>query len=313
MNKSLKVAFFGTSDRSIPILEALHKNYSLNLIITKTDSLFGRKKTLKETQVKTWAKENRVNFVTINKADQSWKNQVVEQLISSNVELGIVADFSFIIPKTIINTLKFGIINIHFSALPKYRGASPIQFSILNGDKESAITYYLMDEGMDTGKIIKVVPFMINSDATTQDLYNETFLLASKNLAEVISGYIRQELIPYEQPSEGISYTYSKSRPKSTLIYKDDARITKEMSARETYNAIRAFNPWPIAFLKIQDFAEFEAFNLKKYQLKHPKYKDLTVKIFEATLENNFVTPETVQVEGSNKISFKDFINGYFI
>ena len=126
----MNVAFFGTSDRSINILNSLNENFDLVLCVTKNDTVVGRKKEIRETQVKTWTKKNNTPYLTISSAKKE-KNNIIKTLKEHKVDIAVVADFSFIIPEEIINTPQYKMINIHFSLLPKYRGASPVQHAII--------------------------------------------------------------------------------------------------------------------------------------------------------------------------------------
>ncbi|MBU1970609.1 methionyl-tRNA formyltransferase, partial [Patescibacteria group bacterium] len=120
-----KVAFFGTSDRSLSLLESLKNNFELVLCVTKAQVLVGRHQIAQEPAVKRWANTNGVNLVTINKSLIREIDTIIEQIKSSKAEVGVVADFSFMLPPQIINIFPRGLINVHFSLLPKYRGASP--------------------------------------------------------------------------------------------------------------------------------------------------------------------------------------------
>src|SRR3990167_8094704 len=208
----MKVAFFGTSDRSIPILESLKKNFELVLCVTKDDVKVGRHQTLKEVEVKRWAKNNRVNYLTISSTNAGIKEKVVNALNEQNVELGVVADFSFILPEKIINTPKHKLVNIHFSLLPKYRGASPIQFAILNKDKSTGITFYIVDKGLDTGKIIFQKEFELVESENSGELYRRLFNEAALELPRVIIDYTKGTIKPKRQNENNATYTFSKTK-----------------------------------------------------------------------------------------------------
>ena len=152
----MNVAFFGTSDKSLPILNTLKEGFNLSLCITKADTKVGRRQELKESGVKTWAKGNNVDYLCIDSIETSQK-EIIKKLKKNDIKIGVVADFSFMIPIEIIETPKHGLINIHFSLLPKLRGASPVQHAILKGLDETGITYYLMNERMDTGDILRQI------------------------------------------------------------------------------------------------------------------------------------------------------------
>jgi methionyl-tRNA formyltransferase len=245
----VNVAFFGTSDRSTPILEALKgdSNVNLALCITKSDTKVGRNQTVRETEVKKWAQKNGIDFVTSESIKKD-SQKIIEQLQYSKVDLGLVADFSFIIPEEILNAPKYGIINIHFSLLPKWRGAAPVQFAILNGDESTGITYQLTAKAMDRGNVIYQIGYKTADNETSDELYEKLFHIAADNLPKVIAGYLDKTLLLKEQDETNATYTYSPSHPGRTFIFKEDAKIDWAKSPVEIERAVRAYKPWPIAW-----------------------------------------------------------------
>lgn len=320
MNKNIKIAFFGTSDRSIPILDSLKSSFDLALCVTKEDTKFGRHQVLKETKVKFWAKENNINYLTINDLKEDNTQTVVKKLKELKVDIGIVADFSLIIPKDIINATKHKLINIHFSLLPKYRGASPIQFAILNGDEKTGVTYYVMDKNMDTGNILNQIEYKLTDTETSGQLYANLFLIAAQNLPKIITQYIDGALNPLLQDKSKATYTYSKTHPKSTFIYKEDAKINWQSgSIYEIERQIRAYNPWPIAWTILSELENNEKIGIIHLKQENKQLNNLKVKIFEAKIiDGKFKNQlkkvlriEKIQVEGKKVLTWKQFANGY--
>jgi len=322
--KKLKVAFFGTSDRSVPILNTLHENFDLVLCVTKSDVTFGRHQDKKPTGVKKWAQENGVKFVTIdsfkakgNDEDDagsganSGLEKVLSQLRSVNVQYGIVADFSFIIPNELIEFFDKKLLNIHFSLLPKYRGASPVQSAILNGDEVTGVTYQLVAEKLDAGDIISQIGYNVTSAETSGDLYRILFELSAENLPKVLEEYHEGRCNLIKQDEEAASYSLSPSHPKSTYIFKEDALINWKEAADVVERKVRAYNPWPIAWTYLKELEKNKRLAHKVVLKKHVD-KELKVKIFEIEInEDKKLLIETLQVEGKSKFSWNDFNNGY--
>ena len=311
----MKVAFFGTSDRSIPILESLKKNFELVLCVTKDDVKVGRHQILKEVEVKKWAKNNRVNFLTIDSMNAEMTEKIISTLKFQSVEIGIVADFSYIIPESVINIPKYKLVNIHFSLLPKYRGASPVQFAILNGDKSTGITVYIVDKGLDTGKIIFQKEFELVESENSRELYRRLFNEAALELPRVIIDYTKGTIKPKRQNENNATYTFSKTNPKTTFILKEDALINWDETAEKNYRVIKAFNPWPIAWTYLRELKNKrtkELLNIPKYTLRTGKSENIKIKIYDAKQENGRLKILELQVEGGKKISWGDFLNGYF-
>lgn len=306
----MNIAFFGTSDRSIPILKSLKNNYNLKLVITKKDSKFGRKQTLKPTEVKVWAQENDVEIFEI----ENFKEQklILETLINARqIQLAVVADFSFMIPESTINTLPYGVINIHFALLPKLRGASPVQHAILNDEEFTGVTYYLMDKGMDTGKIIYQFEHKINPNLNSADLYQEMFQEAAAQLKSVIVDYINKTLVPRKQDHTKATYTYSPTHPKNTFIYKEDAKIDWTQSKRSIFRVIKAYSPWPVAWTTFNEIILSEL--IEDYEIKTNIKPTLKIKINDADFIENRLIIKTVTVEGYKQMEFREFLNGFFV
>lgn len=308
--KTTKIIFFGTSDRSIPILNALKENFQLVLCVTKKDSKIGRKQITKETEVKKWCIENKIDFLELDSLKDVNLEYVLEKIKNIKPEYGLVADFSYIIPKKIIDSIPGGIINIHFSLLPKYRGASPVQFAILNGNEITGVTYYLLDEGMDTGDVIFQLEYKIESNFTSEELYDILFKISAEKLPDVLNKFIKKELIPYPQYHESATYTISKNYPKKTVIFKEDALINWGDDPKKIERMVRAFNPWPIAWTNLEDIENINCF-IEKIQLKDHVDKSLKVKIFKLHLASDKLQIDELQVEGKRRISWDEFKNGY--
>lgn len=301
----MNIAFFGTSDRSIPILNSLkNSKHNLVLCVTKNDVKIGRNQTLKPTAVKTWAEENRVNYLTTDSLKTGTNEQIKTAISEQNIELGIVADFSFMIPEEIYELPKHKILNIHFSLLPKYRGASPVQFAILNQDKKTGISYQVIVREMDAGPLIYQSEYELDGTETTDSLYTVLFEIAAKELPIVIENYINDDYKVIHQEGSEISYTYSPSHPKNTHIFKEDAQIDWSGDSKSIDAMVRAFNPWPIAWSTLGEICDF-------FKVECNKSPDLRVKIYKSKIENGEFVIEEIQVEGKRKQSFKKFKNGY--
>lgn len=312
----LKVAFFGTSDRSRPILESLKENFDLALCITKKDTRVGRKQVIKESGVKKWAKENGVDFVEIDSLREYNLERVLQKLKALNIEYGIVADFSFIIPVQVIEFFENNrILNIHFSLLPSYRGASPVQFAILNGDETTGITIQLVGKRLDAGAIIYQIGYKLTNNETSGELYNTLFEISADKLPQILQDYATGKITPLPQDEEKATYTYSPSHPTHTQIYKEDAKINWKEDKNLIERKIRAFNPWPVCWSTLKELENNPALTNSKIKLKKHLNKDLTIKIYEAELaaesKDEKIQINTLQLEGKNIISWKEFENGY--
>jgi len=313
MKKKLNVVFFGTSDRSISILKALKRNFNLLLCVTKTDTKVGRNQEKRETAVKKWAIKNSIKFSEVSSLKDKDLEQVVKQIEKLKPDFGVVADFSYIIPPEIIKIFGTRLINIHFSLLPKYRGASPVQFSILNHDKMTGITFHIVDERMDSGNIISQIGYKICGKETSGELYDILFKIASDKLPEILEKYSLSQITPLPQDKESATYTFSKTHPKSTYIYKEDAQINWDQKPEEIERLIRSFNPWPIAWSYLKDLEKTKRLSEGKINMKETVNKNLKVKIYSSDIVEEKLSIKELQIEGKNKMTWEDFKNGYLV
>ena len=309
--KKLKIAFFGTSDRSLSILESLHSNFSLVLCVTKSDTKVGRNRELRETAVKKWAREQGVRYVEIRSLRDYDLKTVLENLQKHKPDYGVVADFSYIIPEDIIKFFGGKLINIHFSLLPKYRGASPVQFAILNGDETTGVTYQLISKRMDAGDILSQIGYKMNQTETSGDLYETLFHVAADKLPEVILGYCSGSIKPMPQNEDNATYTFSRTHPHNTFIFKEDGLISWKNDPKSIHQKIRAFNPWPIAWTYLKDIQDAGCLATGKIKLRDHVDGELTVRIYSAHMEKDKISIDDLQVEGKKVMSWKEFENGY--
>lgn len=211
----------------------------------------------------------------------------LEKIKELNPDLVIVASFGKIISKKILEIPKYGCLNVHGSVLPKYRGPSPIQTAILNGDKETGITVMLMDEKIDHGKTISNSKLPISSKTTYQELNRKLAQLGIKLLLETIPEWIKGEIKAKEQDHSKASYT--------KMLKRQDGKINWNKPAQEIERQIRAFDPWPgtFTFIKKGD-------------------KKIRVKILEAELsKDNQLIIKKLQPEAKKPMSFEEFKKGY--
>jgi len=268
----------GTPEFGEIILEGLVKNdYKPILVITAPDKSVGRKQILTSTPVKKIAKKYNIPVV-----------HQPEEVKKIKPDLIIVAAYGQILPKEILEIPKYGCLNVHPSLLPKYRGASPIQTTILNGDKETGVTIILMDEKMDHGPILgqRELEFSIFNFQFSK-LHDKLAELGVKLLIETIPKWINGKIKP--KPQDESKATYTK------VLKKEDGKVDWSKSAQEIERQVRAFYPWPGAF----------------FFIKH-KGKILRVKILKADIsKEDKLIIKKIQPEGKKPMSFEEFKRGH--
>src|SRR5437588_4185573 len=226
----MRIVFFGTGDFAVPGLEAVREHTVL--VVTQPDRPSGRGMNLQPSPVKLKAIEL---GQPIEKPDKTRNPEFIKRIKDLQPDFLLVAAYGQILPQALLDTARHGGINIHGSILPKYRGAAPIQRSILNGETETGVTLMQMDKGMDTGDIILIVKTPIDRFETYGELQHRL---------SHIGAYLVREMLPrletglyprMSQPSEGATIA-----PK---VRKEEAELRFEQSAQEAYNRFRAFTP----------------------------------------------------------------------
>ena len=293
----MKIIFFGTPKEVIPVLENLTKYGNVTAVVTAPDQKSGRKQLLTPPPVKIFAeKHNMQIFQPENK--QSLKSL----LLHLTSDLFIVAAYGKIIPPEALSIPTYGAINIHPSLLPQYRGATPIQTALLNGDEKSGVTFIKMDEQMDHGPIIHQIPFTLEKTDTCNWLMQTMFAQAAILLPSLIENYVAGKLTPQPQDENKATYTKIITRQDGYI----DLSVLEKLAPLEIRNwkseidrKIRAYYPWPTVWTKVK---------IKNQEIR---IKLLPSSVIADKTKQSQTTPFFLQVEGKKPMNFKDFLNGY--
>jgi len=196
----MKILFLGTPDSAVPILEKLITTQNQVVgVITQPARKSGRGLDLKDSAVSEFAKQKGLKVFSSEKLD---KEYFAQNLKSLDADMAIVVAFGQILSKEILAELKFGWINIHYSLLPKFRGAAPVQRAILQGENETGISFFAIEEGLDTGPIIKCYPYALSDSSTTDSVLQELNILATQKIEEIITGIQNGSFEPVNQSGE---------------------------------------------------------------------------------------------------------------
>ena len=306
----MKIVFFGTPDYVLPVLVKIHKSFvsgpgksPIVAVVTQSPKPMGRKQILTYTPIDKWAHEHKIN--TYYNPEDLLKEKV-------KFDLGIIADYGKIISKKVIGLFANGILNIHFSMLPKYRGASPVQAAILSGDEEIGVTIFKIDELLDHGPILSQFTEEILPPDTWGSLKIRLFERAKEVLIELIDPYLRGKIKLREQNHGEATYTTLVKKehgfiPPNYLKYalegkslKEDWKIgfIKDFSLAPSPSSlekfIRALDPWPQAWTNV---------TIGKGTKR--------LKMIKSHLEEEKLVLDEVQLEGKNPVSWKKFKMGY--
>ncbi len=304
----MKIAFFWTWEFSKNILNGIlkYKEIEVPLIISQPDRPVWRKKIIQETPVKKIAKENSIE---IQQPDSFKNNEDIKNLlISLNLDFIIVVAYGKIIPKDILDIPKYGCINIHWSILPKYRWASPIQESIKNWDKETWLTIMYMNEKMDEWDILKIEKINIDKEDKTINIFEKFEKIWPKLLVDTLKWILSWEIKWQKQNDRKATYCQK--------IIKTDwlVSFSKETSD-EIYNKFRAYNSWPeiysfyndkkIIFKDCEILEENNLENINIWQVVKLNKKTIWV----ACSDKKILILKQVKLEGKKTMDILSFVN----
>ena len=286
VNNNLSFIFFGTPTVASKTLAILKDNgYIPSIIITSPDTKSGRGLMIQETPVSLWAKENNIKCFKPIKIDNDFIKYLNDYLISEkiNIDLQIVVAYGKILPEILINNHKFGTLNIHYSLLPLYRGASPLESALLNGDEKTGVCIQQMAYKLDSGNILFEEKISIDTQDTKEEIREKLISIGANNLVKLIPNIINNNLKPKIQ-AEGLA-TYCKK------IKKEDGEISINDNQKDNWNKNRAFEGWPGVFFFI-----------------NKGNRILRIKIVEAKYENNSFVIKRVIPEGKKDMSYEEFL-----
>jgi len=229
----VQTIFFGSPEFAVPCLEALHDISDIAVVISQPDRPAGRGLAMRPPAVKKRALELGLDVWQPTKVRTA---EFAEKLRALDVDVAVVVAYGRILPRAVLDAPRTGCVNVHASLLPRWRGAAPIQWSIVHGDEETGVTLMQMDEGMDTGPVLGTVstPIARNDDAAT--LSDRLSKMGAELLREQLPRYVAGDLTPEPQESAATI---------APLLKKEHGRIDWNKPARAVHNQIRGMNPWP--------------------------------------------------------------------
>jgi len=304
----MKIVFFGTANEALPILEALKKQHEILAVVTKPDAEAGRSQDLQESPVSALAKDLKLNILKPETVKDN--PEFLQQLRNLNADIFVVVAYGKILPAEIINLPKFKTINIHFSVLPKYRGPSPIQFALLNGDGQTGTSVFLLDQKIDDGPILASENVEIEPDDNYFTLSDKLARLSARLINQVIADYTGGKITPLPQDEAGASYT--------KIISKADGKVDWGKSAGEIYNQFRAFYIWPGIWttwngkiLKVTDCIINADLRIEHGSTDVYGSGTVLEGGIVACGNNTFLQIKQLQLEGKSEVAIGDFLNGY--
>ncbi len=323
----MKVIFMGTPDFAVSTLEYLYKaGHEISLVVTQPDRPKGRHGEAQKSDVRIAAEKLNIPVITPLKirTDEEAK-QLLRELAPDVI---VVTAFGQILPQEILDIPKYGCINVHASLLPKYRGAAPIQWAVLNGDEESGVTTMLMDAGLDTGDILMTKKLRLDKKETGGSLFDKLAALGGELIVETLEALEKGTLT--RTPQDASLAT------KVGLFTKSSGLIDWSRPAVEIERQIRGLNPWPSAYtflsgkqLKLWDATVLTAEDIKGYDLQEVSDfetdrdsersdREKSAKLFSdrkklliAFCGADYLKLNELQLEGKKRMTAEDFLRGY--
>ena len=295
----MRIVFMGTPEFSVNVLEGLLEKYEVVLVVTQPDKLVGRKQTLEYSPVKKAALQHGLSVFQPIKIKDDY-----QAVLDAKPDIIITAAFGQFIPNVILNYPKYGCVNVHGSLLPKYRGGSPIQTSIINGEKETGITIMYMASKMDAGDIIaqRSIPILPEDDNGT--MFDKLSVLGRDLLLETLPSIFEGTNVRSPQDEEKVTYAYN--------ITHNDQFINWNKTSDEIVNFVRGLAPNPTALTSINGTI-IKVFKAKKVSDEVSGVPGEVIKLNKELLvctSNGVVSILELQQAGKNKMDAKSFLNG---
>ncbi|MDI6777210.1 MAG: methionyl-tRNA formyltransferase [Syntrophales bacterium] len=301
-----KILFMGTSEFAVPSLAILVKNgYPIVGVVTQPDRPRGRGKMVQPSPVRIFAEENHLSVI---QPEHVRDKEFLSAFRSLSPDMVVVAAFGQILPGEIIGTPEMGCINVHPSLLPKYRGAAPINWALIQGGEKTGVTIILMDEGLDSGDILLQEETLIGTEETFGELHDRLSEMGAelllKTIGTIVEGTVRRI------PQDASAATYVRR------LNKEDGCVCWDTNVRDIANLIRGLSPSPGAYTFLEG-KKLKIFAVKgeETSVTEPAGKIVreTEKGLQVAAKNGYIYLHDVQLENRKRMSVHDFLRGYRI
>ncbi|OWR13388.1 methionyl-tRNA formyltransferase [Chryseobacterium sp. VAUSW3] len=305
--KSLKVIFFGTPEFAKTSLQAIHQSqHKIVGVVTVADKASGRGQKIHESPVKTFAVEN---HLPVFQPEKLRNPEFLKSIKDLKADVFVVVAFRMM-PKVLFEMPKLGTFNLHASLLPDYRGAAPINYAVINGEKKTGATTFFINERIDEGNILLQQEIEISPEENAGELHDRLMEMGAKLVVETLDGLAENSI--EEKPQPDVEH------PKNAFkIFKEDTRIDWTKDAETVHNFIRGMSPYPCAFttLKIGGDEKILKIYKGKFEVlphgKTPGSIEIDKHSFKIFAKNGIYYPEELQLEGKKRMNLKDFLNGF--
>ncbi|MBO5853071.1 MAG: methionyl-tRNA formyltransferase [Clostridia bacterium] len=301
----MNIIFMGTPEFAVPTLKSLvNSSYNVVGVFTQPDKAVGRKQILTPPPVKVCANEFGIPVFQPNSLKTAEAEELIKSLMPDAI---VVVAYGKILPMNILNIPKYGCVNGHASILPRHRGASPIQWALVCGDKTTGVTTQLMGEGIDTGDILLTEETNIKENETAGELHDRLSIITASLMVNTLHGLENNTITPIKQDDTLANY--------APIINKEMGHLKFDKTAEEICNLIRGFNPWPAAYFMLGG-KRVKVFSAKVSEDTN-KAPATVIKsdgeLVIACKDGSAISLLEIQVEGSKRMSAKDYLIGHSV
>ena len=301
VKRELRIVFMGTPDFSVPVLDALIKNYKVKAVVTQPDKQVGRSGKIAKPPVKILAEQNNILVIQLNKIKEQY-----QEIIELDPDLIVTCAYGQILPKELLDYPRLGCINVHASLLPKLRGGAPIHRAIMEGHSKSGVTIMYMAPGMDDGDMISQKEVEITEIDTASTLHDKLSKLGSELLIETLPSIINGTNSRTPQDSSEVTF--------APIIKPVDEKIDFSKTTKEVYNQIRGLNSFPGAYFMLDGkrFKVWESIIVDEYfpnNIDGEIVKTTKEGIYVKT-HNGVIVLTCIQPEGKGRMKTSDYLNG---
>ncbi|GGH03577.1 methionyl-tRNA formyltransferase [Polaribacter pacificus] len=304
--RNLRIVFMGTPDFAVAILEQLIKHqYTIAGVITAPDKPAGRGRKLNQSAVKTYALSQGLQVLQPTNLKSE---EFLDQLTSLNANLQIVVAFRML-PKAVWSLPEYGTFNLHASLLPAYRGAAPIHWAIINGEKTTGVTTFFIDEKIDTGAIILQKECNIKDDETVGQLHDRLMHLGADLVVETVSLIEKGPVQTQEQPKQEEKTAYK--------LFPENCKVDWTAPLDSIYNKIRGLNPFPSAWSILDNGTEKINVKLYKVSKRYENHQDpigsiqSTKKELLVAVKDGYLIIHDLKLSGKKHMDVQSLLNGF--
>ncbi len=302
----IHTVFFGTHNLAATVLTALldAQDITVDLVITQPDRPVGRKKIMTPPPVKVLAEQHDIPV------DQPESLTDYDRSKFANYQVALLTEYGIMVPEDVINAFPKGILNVHYSLLPKYRGATPIQSAIRNGDAETGVSIMMLEKAMDTGPVLAQAPYALDSNEMHEKTRMALATLGANLLVDTLPKYLDGSTTPAPQDDSAATLC--------SQLTRDDGRVDWSQTALQIYNQYRAFTPWPGVWTTWNTSASLST-SSKRLKLLNISVSDVQIHAGSVVVEDGTLYVGTsegsikiyeLQLEGKSAMDSKTFVNG---